>query len=204
MKILTTAALICSGLALAACQPSAPAPTAGGAQAGCLTRAYDSIGGPIDLITHTGESVTEATYKGAPTVVFFGFTFCTNMCPVVLPALKQAYAKLPSTIEPPNTLFISVDHERDTPEALANYVSLEAFPEKLVGLTGTPEAVAAAADAFNVYYERIEEPDSLAGYTYDHSYLIYVMDADWKLKTFFALNDATPDYMADCLSTVLS
>jgi protein SCO1/2 len=199
MKLIQSVSLGLAGLALAACNPSTSAPSAGGAAAGCMTRAYDTIGGPISLISHTGERVTEETYKGAPTLIYFGFTFCPDICPGTLVALNRAYDALPDNIEPPQTLLITVDPERDTPEALAEYVSTAAFPDNLVGLTGTEEEIAAAADAFIAQYERIETPDSLAEYTMDHTSLLYLMDENWELKTFFAEADADPDYVAQCL-----
>lgn len=199
MKLFQSATLGLAGLALAACNPSTTSPSAGGAQAGCMTRAYDTIGGPISLISHTGERVTEETYKGAPTLIYFGFTYCPDICPGTLVALNRAYEALPDDITPPQTLLITVDPERDTPEALAAYVSTAAFPDNLVGLTGSEEEIAAAAEAFIAQYERIETPDSLAEYTMDHTSLLYLMDENWELKTFFAEADADPDYVAQCL-----
>ena len=200
MKILQSVSLGLAGVALAACSPSTSGPTAGGAQAGCMSRAYDTIGGPIDLVAHTGERVTEATYKGKPTLIYFGFTFCPDICPGTLVAVKRAYDALPDGIEAPQTLLITVDPERDTPEALADYVATAAFPENLVGLTGTEDEIAAAADVFIAQYERIETPASLAEYTMDHTSLLYLMDENWQLKTFFAEADANPDYIAQCLA----
>lgn len=200
MKILQSATLGLAGLALAACNPSPSDATAGGAQAGCMTRAYDTIGGPIDLISHTGARVTEADYIGRPTLIYFGFTYCPDICPGTLVALKRAYDALPDGVVAPQTLLITVDPERDTPEALAAYVSTAAFPENLVGLTGSAEQIAAAADAFIAQYERIETPDSLGEYTMDHTSLLYLMDENWQLKTFFAEADANPDYVAQCLA----
>jgi protein SCO1/2 len=200
MKLLQSVSLSLAGLALAACGPSSTAPTAGGAQAGCMSRAYDTIGGPINLVSHTGERVTEATFKGSPTLIYFGFTYCPDICPGTLVALNRAYDLLPSDVSPPQTLLITVDPERDTPEALADYVATAAFPDNLLGLTGTPEEIAAAAEAFIVQYERIETPDSLAEYTMDHTSLLYLMDEDWQLRTFFAEADANPEYVAECLA----
>lgn len=165
-----------------------------------MTRAYDTIGGPISLISHTGERVTEARFKGTPTLVYFGFTYCPDFCPSTLIALKHAYARLPDGVAPPQTLLITIDPERDTPEALADYVTNDAFPENLIGLTGSAEEVAAAAEAFIVQYERIEIPDSLAEYTMDHTLLLYLMDENWELKTFFSEVESDPDHVAQCLA----
>jgi protein SCO1/2 len=200
MKTLQSLTLSIAGFALAACgAPGSDAPTAGGAQANCMSRAYDNIGGPISLVSHLNERVTEETFKGSPTMIYFGFTYCPDICPGTLVALKNAYDALPEGVSPPQTLLISVDPERDTPEALKAYVETAAFPAGLIGLTGTEEEIAAAAEAFIVQYERIETPDSLAEYTMDHTSLLYLMDENWELKTFFAEADASPKYVADCL-----
>ncbi|MEO0548751.1 MAG: SCO family protein [Pseudomonadota bacterium] len=175
-------------------------PTAGGSLASCSTRAYDNIGGPFTLVDHTGQTVTEADFKGAPSLIYFGFTYCPDICPGTLVAINNAYELLPDDLTPPQTLLISVDPERDTPEALATYVSTAAFPDNLVGLTGTPEQIAAAADAFVASYERIETPESLSEYTMDHTSILYLMDEDWTLRTFFAESDSNPADMAKCLA----
>ena len=193
--------LAISSLALTACGASEP--QAGGAAGGCATRAYAEIGGPISLITHTGERVTEADFKGEPTLIYFGFTYCPNICPGTLVAVKNAYERLPDGIEPPQTLLITVDPERDTPAALAPYVANAAFPEGLIGLTGTQAEIRAAADAFLADYGRIETPESLSGYTMDHTSILYLMDENWTLKTFFAETSTDPQAMADCLAVHL-
>ena len=210
--MLKNALLIAAAVLLAACTPAAgsgpetaaaPAQTAqsGGDQADCLSRAYPEIGGPISLVASTGARVTEADFKGQPTLIYFGFTYCPDVCPLTLQTVAAAYKKLPEGMAHPQTLLISVDPERDTPEALATYVSSNAFPEGLLGLTGTEAEIRAAADAFKADYARIEQPDSLAGYTMDHTSLLYLMDENWQLKTFFTHQD-TPDTIAACLQKV--
>ncbi|MFN4023568.1 MAG: SCO family protein [Hyphomonas sp.] len=193
-------------LLLTACGGASDTPAAGGAKvaisgmsSGCTSRAYPEIGGPISLIDHTGARVTEVDYMGRPTVIYFGFTYCPDVCPAALSTLGAAYRRLPEGEAMPQTLLISVDPERDTPEALATYVSTGAFPPGLVGLTGSDAEIRAAADAFKADYARIEQPESLAEYTMDHTNLIYVMDEDWKLKTFFT-HDDTPESISACLA----
>ena len=189
-------------LLIACGEKSAPLedkPVAGGAEAGCLTRAYDHIGGPISLIDHTGASVTEADFRGAPSLVYFGFTYCPDICPASLVTIDRALRRLPDSVKPPRTILISIDPERDTPEAMSAYISTNAFPDDIVGLTGTVAAVTAAADAFIAPFEKIEAPESLAEYTMDHTSLIYLMDEDWTLKTFFT-HEATAESMGDCLT----
>ncbi|MCA8890819.1 SCO family protein [Hyphomonas jannaschiana] len=190
-------------LLVAACGPAKPAePSAGGSAGGCMSRAYPNIGGPISLVNQAGEAVTEETYKGHPTLIYFGFTYCPDVCPMTLVTVKRAYDRLPEDVTPPQTLLISIDPERDTPEQLAQYVSTKAFPANLQGLTGTPEQVRSAADAFLADYSRIEQPDSASEYSMDHTSLLYLMDEDWKLKTFFTHED-TDETIATCLTELL-
>lgn len=176
---------------------------AGGPTASCSTRAYENIGGPISLTNHRGERVTQEDFKGRPTLIYFGFTYCPDICPSTLVGISNAYDALPEGMEPPQTLLITVDPERDTPEALAKYVSNRAFPDNLVGLTGTAEEIKAAADEFYAGYNKVETPESLADYTMDHTSLLYLMDENWQLKTFFAEGNSRPDEMAACLAELL-
>ncbi|MEL7546660.1 MAG: SCO family protein [Pseudomonadota bacterium] len=197
--------VIVSALLAASCSQSAEqTPTAGGAEASCMSRAYAEIGGPFSLIDHTGAERTEADYLGKPTLIYFGFTYCPDICPGTLVAIERAYESLPEGVAPPQTLLISVDPERDTPDALASYVSTEAFPDNLVGLTGSEAQIAAAAEQFFVQYERIEQPESLNDYTMDHTSLLYLMNEEWKLQTFFAEGAYRPDEMAECLAQHIS
>ncbi|MEM9739183.1 MAG: SCO family protein [Pseudomonadota bacterium] len=168
-----------------------------------MSRAYSEIGGPISLIDQTGVRVTEADFMGEHTLVFFGFTYCPDVCPLTLYTLGQAIDQLPEGTRAPRTILISVDPERDTPDALSLYLSNDAFPDGAVGLTGTPEEIQAAAAVFRAGYERIEIPDSLAGYTMDHTSLVYLMDEDWSLKTFFTHETDAPS-MAQCLAQHLA
>ncbi|MEO0982656.1 MAG: SCO family protein [Pseudomonadota bacterium] len=189
--------------ALAACSPAAdgPAPTQ---QSGCATRAYAEIGGPISLIDHTGAARTEADFKGSPSLVYFGFTYCPDVCPLTLATVERAFRRLPEGVTPPRTILISVDPERDSPEAMKAYIETAAFPDDIVGLTGTQEQVRAAATAFKADYTRIEQPESLAEYTMDHTSILYLMDEDWSLKTFFVTHQETDETMAACLADQLS
>jgi len=205
----THLSLAALALLAAACSPPAsqetvaPAAVAqsGGAQSSCLSRAYPEIGGPISLVSSTGARVTDADFKGKPALIYFGFTYCPDVCPMTLTSVAAAYRKLPQNVEPPQVLLISVDPARDTPEALATYVANKAFPAGLIGLTGTEEEIRAAADAFKADYSRVDQPESMAEYTMDHTSLLYLMDENWQLKTFFTHQD-TADTIADCLSVI--
>ena len=190
---------------LAACSGASDAPNAadaGGAAASCASRAYDNIGGPLSLVNQDGEAVTEETFKGGHSLVYFGFTHCPDVCPAALVTIERALQRLPEDITPPKTVLISIDPERDTPEALASYIETPVFPDDIVALTGSLEAITAAADGFKTGFTRIDTPDSLAEYTMDHTSILYLMDENWSLKTFFT-HEATAEQIADCLSEYL-
>ena len=190
---------------LAACSGASDAPNAadaGGAAASCASRAYDNIGGPLSLVNQDGEAVTEETFKGGHSLVYFGFTYCPDVCPAALVTIERALQRLPEDITPPRTVLISIDPERDTPEALASYIETPVFPDDIVALTGSLEAITAAADGFKTGFTRIDTPDSLAEYTMDHTSILYLMDENWSLKTFFT-HEATAEQIADCLSEYL-
>ena len=203
MRYCLSAALL--SLTLVACgsesRTSSDATTSGGSVAGCKTRAYEEIGGPISLIDQNGVRRTEADFQGEHALVFFGFTYCPDVCPLTLVKIDRALKRLDEN-KRPVPILITVDPERDTPEALTKYLSLEAYPENTVGLTGTPEEIRAAADAFIANYSRIPLPDSEAEYTMDHTALVYLMDENWELKTFFNYNTSDAD-MATCLEELL-
>lgn len=190
-------------LAVAACGQNAPAERTGlSADASCSSRAYAEIGGPIALIDQDGNAVTEADFKGRPSLVYFGFTYCPDVCPAALVTMERAYSLLPEGVTPPRTILISVDPERDTPDQLKSYIATNAFPDDIVGLTGSEEAVRAASDAFKAGYNRVDDPSSAAGYTMDHTSIMYLMDADWQLMTFFT-HEASPEGIAGCLADLL-
>lgn len=131
------------------------------------------IGGAFTMTNHRGETVTDRDILGKPTLIFFGFTSCPEVCPTTLSDISGWLQELGSDAERLNVLFASVDPERDTVEQLANYVSL--FDPRIVGLTGTPDQLAAMAKAYRVYYSKV--PLKEGGYTMDHSAMVYMMDA---------------------------
>ena len=112
-------------------------------------------GGPFTLTAHTGERMSDADFRGTYMLVFFGFTFCPDVCPTTLAdmhAVMEALGEDAAAVQP---LFVSVDPERDTPEALATYVA--AFDDRIIGLTGSEQEVEAVADAYGVYYEYVPD-----------------------------------------------
>jgi protein SCO1/2 len=131
------------------------------------------VGGPFQLVDQDGKPVDEKILKGKWTAVFFGFTYCPDVCPTTMQALGAAQAQLGPKADKLQVVFISVDPERDTPAQLKSYLSNEVFPKGTIGLTGTPEQVAAAAKAYRVYYKKNGEGDA---YLVDHSTAAYLMN----------------------------
>jgi protein SCO1/2 len=130
------------------------------------------IGGPFTLVDDTGARVTEADLKGKPTVMYFGYTFCPEVCPTTLTDLAQWMQMIGRDADRLNYVFVTVDPERDTPKVMHDYVS--AFDPRIRGLTGTSEQIAKVTYEYRVYYKRI--PTSDGGYVMDHSAILYMMD----------------------------
>jgi cytochrome oxidase Cu insertion factor (SCO1/SenC/PrrC family) len=142
----------------------------------------EPVGGPFELIDHSGSTRTEQDFRGRLMLVYFGFTYCPDVCPTDLQAIGLAMDKLGADSANVQPLFVTVDPERDTPAHLAEYVKL--FHPRLIGLTGSVEAIRKAADAYKVYYARVDLNRD-AGYTVDHTAFIYLMDRDGNYLGFF-------------------
>lgn len=152
--------LFCFLLLVACGQPGAEKPPLAGAQ----------MGGPFTLVGEDGRAVSEDEFKGKYRLIYFGYTFCPDVCPVdmqkLMLGLKAFERSDPTRGERVQPLFITVDPERDTPAALASFT--RAFHPRLIGLTGSPEAIAKTARAYGVYYQK--SPGSTPGtYLVDHS-----------------------------------
>lgn len=146
-----------------------------------------NIGGPFTLVDHTGRTVTDKDFLGKYLLVFFGYTYCPDVCPTNLTAMTQALELIGKDAEKVQPLFVTVDATRDTPEQLAMYV--EHFHKSLVGLTGSPAQLKRAADAYKIYSAKIQEdPNDPEDYLMDHSAITYLMGPDGKYKTFFRQN----------------
>ena len=158
------------------------------------------IGGPFTLTDHTGKRVTDQNFRGRTTLVFFGFTFCPDVCPSALQVVSAALEKLGPKADRFVPLFVSVDPERDTPMQLASYV--QSFHPRLVGLTGTPAEIDAVVKAYRVYVRKVTDAKSTAGYTIDHTSLVYVMGPDGTYRTHFA-HTTDANVMAERLAKLL-
>ena len=131
-----------------------------------------AVGGPFRMVDQSGAAVDEDVLKGKWSAVFFGFTHCPDICPTTMFALGQVEPLLGARARKFQTVFVSVDPGRDTPEQLAQYLSNSAFPKAAVGLTGSPAQVDRIAKAYHVYYQRQGEGEA---YAVNHASYTYLM-----------------------------
>ena len=137
------------------------------------------IGGPFTLVDDTGATVTEKTIAGKPYVMYFGYTFCPDVCPTTLLDLSRWIKRLGPDADRLNYVFVTVDPERDTVQSMHAYLS--SFDRRIRGYTGTPAEIAQIAKEYRVYYQKVTTEDG--GYTLDHSAVLYLMGPDGKLVT---------------------
>ena len=138
------------------------------------------VGGPFQLVNQDGQTVNQTLLNGKWSLVFFGFTYCPDYCPTTLAMLEATERALGARADDVQIVFISVDPERDTPQALKDYLSSDGFPEGVIGLTGTPAQVRAAADAYRAVYQKVGEGEA---YTMNHSLTIYLMGPDGQFRS---------------------
>jgi protein SCO1/2 len=131
------------------------------------------IGGPFHLVDQDGQPRDESMLKGKWSAVFFGYTFCPDVCPTTLQSLADAEARLGSRARDLQVVFITVDPARDGPAQLKTYLSSQAFPKGTIGLTGTPDQIAQAAKAYRVFYQK---EGSGPDYEMAHSSMVYLMN----------------------------
>lgn len=148
-------------------------------QAGGAKLAGSLIGGPFTLTDQHGATVTEAALKGHPSALFFGYTYCPDVCPTTLLDLSNYLKQLGPDGDKLKVYFVTVDPERDTEAQMANYLSL--FDPRITGLTGSPPAVEQMLKAYRIYWKKI--PDGNGGYSMDHSASVYLLDRDGNLTS---------------------
>jgi protein SCO1 len=150
-----------------------------------------AIGGPFQLNDQSGATVTEKSLQGRPSLIFFGFTHCPDVCPTSLFEISEVLRAMGSDADRVNAYFITVDPERDNAQAMKDYLS--SFDPHLRGLTGDPAAVARVISEYRVYAKKVPLKDG--DYTMDHTALVYLMDRDGKFVAPFNLK-RTPDEAA--------
>ena len=157
-----------------------------------------AIGGPFQLTDQSGTTVTDKSLQGRPSLIFFGFTHCPDVCPTSLFEISEVLRAMGKDADRVNAYFVSVDPERDSKEAMKDYLS--SFDPHLKGLTGDPEAIAKVLSAYRVYAKKVPLKDG--DYTMDHTALTYLMDRDGRFVAPFNLN-RTPDEAASDLRKYL-
>jgi protein SCO1/2 len=160
--------------------------------------ARDIVTGEFSLIDHHGNAVTDESYRGSWLLIFFGYTYCPDVCPTSLGVVALVMDELGEDAAKVQPLFVSVDPERDTPEVMADYVA--AFHPKIIGLSGSPEQVKAAATSHRAYYVKapVEEGVEISEteYAVDHSAYLYLMDAQGVYAHVFSPTDTTEEITA--------
>lgn len=156
------------------------------------------IGGPFQLTDQGGQTVTEKSLQGRPSLIFFGFTHCPDVCPTSLFEISEVLRAMGGDADRVNAYFVSVDPERDTPAAMKDYLS--SFDPHLKGLTGDPEVMAKVLTEYRVYAKKVPLKDG--DYTMDHTALVYLMDRDGRFVAPFNLK-RSPDEAASDLKKYL-
>jgi len=163
-----------------------------------MTAGTVAIGGPFTLVDTKGAAVTEASLEGRYSLIFFGFTHCPDICPLTLQTVTRALEIAGAAADNVQPVFITLDPARDTPETMASYVAN--FHPRMVGLTGTPEQVTAAAKAYKVYAAKSPIKDAggaeTGDYSITHTGYIYLMDRAGKYLAHFDKDVAAEDIAA--------
>ncbi|MEL6681226.1 MAG: SCO family protein [Pseudomonadota bacterium] len=183
----TTTLVVAAGLGIYAWQSqnAAPHPCGDTAVAG------GAIGGPFELVSETGDTVTDTDVITKPTLVYFGYTFCPDVCPLDTMRNAQAAYLLEDQGIDIGTVFVSIDPARDTVDVVRDYT--DNFHEDMIGLTGSPEQVKAASQAYKTYYRAHDDDPEF--YLVDHSTQTYLMFPESGFATFFR-RDSSPEDVA--------
>jgi protein SCO1/2 len=152
-----------------------------------------AIGGPFQLVDQTGQPVSDKALKGKPTIIFFGFTHCPDVCPTSLFEMSEILRAMGDDAKRVNAFFVSVDPERDTPQIMKDYLS--SFDPNLKGLTGSAEATAQIITGYRVYAKKVPLKDG--DYTMDHTALIYLLDRDGRFVAPFNIKRRPEEAAAD-------
>jgi protein SCO1/2 len=162
------------------------------------TALASAIGGPFQLVDQNGGTVTDADLKGKWSLIYFGYTHCPDACPTALNDISIALSELGPKRDAVRPIFITVDPERDTPEALKAYVT--SFDAPILALSGTAEQIAKVAKAYRVYYAK--HPEAGGDYSMDHSSVIYVMDPQGRFTASFT-HESAPEQISERLKKLL-
>lgn len=150
------------------------------------------IGGPFELVDTAGATVTEALFEGQPYAIFFGFTFCPDVCPTTMAEMAGWIEQLGADAAGMKFAFVSVDPERDTPEVLKDYIGV--FSDQIIGLTGTMEQIDAVTKSYRVFARRVELDNG--DYTMDHSASVLLFDKNGDLQSMITFQASEDEAMA--------
>jgi protein SCO1/2 len=185
LTIAMVAIVVLAGVAIWRITQTGPVASAGAAV---------NIGGPFTLTDQNGATVTDKTYDGSYRLIYFGYTFCPDACPTELGVMAQAIEEMGPAGQKVQPIFVTIDPDRDTVQQLKTYVPL--FDKRLVGLTGTPQQIAAVAKEYKVYYSKADQPGvDTKSYGMNHSSFVYLMDPKGRFLTVFS-SDTDSDKMA--------
>jgi cytochrome oxidase Cu insertion factor (SCO1/SenC/PrrC family) len=191
--LLVVASLLCGGPAAPAEQPSAAQ------MMDDLMYGRGTVGGPFTLTDQTGRQRSDTEFRGKLMIVYFGYTYCPDVCPTDLMAITQALDALGPAAESVQPVFITIDPERDT-RVLAEYVS--AFHHSLVGLTGSPDEIRKVANAYKAFYAKVQN-DRNGEYSIDHAGVIYLMGRHGEYLGFMP-PQTNPDRLTEVLRAILA
>lgn len=207
-KIVLSLAALCvvGALAGAAWVSMRPAPELN-VSAAVMNTGGTSIGGPFELTDHNGERVTSSALIDRPTLMYFGYTYCPDICPIDVQIMAETADLLAERGVDMKPVFVTIDPARDTWEELAYYA--EAMHPNLVALTGTEEETAEVAGLFKVYFNRVEVPGSAAEYLFQHTGYRYLMLPGKGLTAMFrnkgeAGDPVPPEQMADDIEKLVA
>jgi protein SCO1/2 len=186
--LLVIASLLCGGLAAAAEQPSAAQ------MMDDLMYGRGQVGGPFTLTDQTGKQRSDTDFRGKLMIVYFGYTYCPDVCPTDLMAITQALDALGPAAEGVQPVFITIDPERDT-QLLTDYVS--AFHRSLVGLTGSPDEIRKVANSYKAFYVKVQDERS-GDYSIDHAGVIYLIGRNGEYLGFMP-PQTNPDRLTEVL-----
>ena len=153
------------------------------------------IGGPFSLEDGNGRQVTDRDFRGKYMLIYFGYTFCPDVCPTTLTDMADALDRLGPKADRLQPLFITIDPKRDTPAVVKQYAA--AFSPRLIGLTGSPEQIAQVANAYRVYYAEHRTGPGPGDYTMDHSSILYLMGPDGRFIAPIRADETAADMAAD-------
>lgn len=159
-----------------------------------------AFGGPFELTDYNGDTITEAAFEGQPSLLFFGFTHCPDVCPTTVYDIETWFQELGPEAEEVNAYFVTVDPERDTAEFLSDYLKPQS--DRVIGITGEPEAVWDMARSWRVYWQK--RPLGEGDYTMDHFASVYVLDRDGNLFEKIAYGENPETAKAKILAAVNS